>query len=265
MSSGDNGKTPIRRPLKSADDSASKPVQTNIEEGAAGGQVGMARGKRRKDEGGEAQVKAKVSRGGRSRENTRRKLIEAALRVMSEKGVEQTAIADITERADVGFGSFYNHFSSKEDIVYTIAVLRAEEFIGMVRVIMANEPDIATALSFNIKAFLSKAVADPIWGWFVIRSQGLIPEINEMFGNEIRRDLDRAVSEAGFDICVNTAAQITLGALFGVLRPILEKTMPIEAIKETCEYLLRLYGVPHEKARSLSELPLPKYLIDPGS
>jgi AcrR family transcriptional regulator len=206
-----------------------------------------------------------TSRGTRSRENTRRKLIDAAQRVMSEKGVEQTTIADITEAADVGFGSFYNHFSTKEDIVYTIATLRAGEFIGMVRKIMANETDMATALSFNIKAFLSKAVADPIWGWFVIRTQGLMEEIDALFSNEIRNDLKRAVSEADLDIHVETATRITLGALFGVLRPLLEKTMPITAIPETCESLLRLYGVDHDKARQLSTLPLPVYLIEPGN
>lgn len=206
---------------------------------------------------------AKTSRGNRSRENTRRKLIEAAQRVMSERGVEQTAIADITEAADVGFGSFYNHFSSKEDIVCTIATLRADEFIGMVRKIMAHETDRATALSFNIKAFLSKAVADPIWGWFVIRTQGLIPEIDALFSTEIRNDLQRAVAEGGLDIHVETATRITVGALFGVLRPLLERVLPISAIPEACELLLRLYGVSHERAHDLSLLPLPLYLIEP--
>jgi AcrR family transcriptional regulator len=206
----------------------------------------------------------KASRGNRSRENTRRKLIEAAQRVMSEKGVEQTTIADITEAADVGFGSFYNHFSSKEDIVSTIATLRAQEFITMVRKIMCNETDIAVALSFNIKAFLSKAVADPIWGWFVIRTQGMMPEIDALFSNEIRSDLNRAVAEAGLDIHVETATKITFGALFGVLRPLLEKTMPISAIQETSECLLKLYGVAHDRARQISALPLPQYLIEPG-
>lgn len=236
--SSDDGRKVSRRPRKKADTK----VEAGQEEGAS---------------------PAKASRGNRSRENTRRKLIEAAQRVMSERGVEQTAIADITEAADVGFGSFYNHFSSKEDIVCTIATLRADEFIGMVRKIMANETDMAVALSFNIKAFLSKAVADPIWGWFVIRTQGLMPEIDALFSNEIRNDLKRAVAEAGLDIRVETATRITVGALFGVLRPLLEKAMPISAIPETCESLLRLYGVTHERAHQLSLLPLPLYLIEP--
>ncbi len=65
------------------------------------------------------------SRRSRSKDNTRRKLIDAALLVISEKGVDGTAIADITEKADVGFGSFYNYFSSKKELVSVVFAQRA--------------------------------------------------------------------------------------------------------------------------------------------
>src|SRR5689334_8248277 len=53
----------------------------------------------------------------RRRQKTRDRLIDAALSVMASKGVDAATIADITETADVGFGSFYNHFSSKDQIL----------------------------------------------------------------------------------------------------------------------------------------------------
>ena len=49
-------------------------------------------------------------RGERRKRETRSRLLEAALRLMAEKGMEGVAINEITEAADVGFGSFYNHF-----------------------------------------------------------------------------------------------------------------------------------------------------------
>ena len=63
----------------------------------------------------------RVHRGARRREQTREKLVAAAWRVMARKGVDATAIAEITEAADVAFGSFYNHFASKEAIVEAVA------------------------------------------------------------------------------------------------------------------------------------------------
>lgn len=214
--------------------------------------------------GEDAVPKKTVSRRTRSRENTRMKLVDAAQRVMSEKGVEATTIADITDSADVGFGSFYNHFASKDEIVSAIVTGRANAFIAMVRVIMANERDISTGLAFNIKSFLSQAIADPIWGWFVVRAQGLVPQIDDLLRSEIKKDLQRGVREGGYDIDVETASRITLGALLSVMRAILEGTASPDAIRETAEYLLRLYGVPAGKARELSCLPLPAYLNDPS-
>ena len=48
---------------------------------------------------------------------TRKRLLDAALAMFSDKGVEATAIEDITERADVGKGTFYRHFGNKEALV----------------------------------------------------------------------------------------------------------------------------------------------------
>ena len=48
---------------------------------------------------------------------TRKRLLDAALAMFSEKGIEATAIEDITEKADVGKGTFYRHFGNKEALV----------------------------------------------------------------------------------------------------------------------------------------------------
>ena len=52
----------------------------------------------------------------RRREKTRVELIEAAERVISRKGYHQTRIADIATEADVGLGTFYLHFKTKNEI-----------------------------------------------------------------------------------------------------------------------------------------------------
>ena len=52
----------------------------------------------------------------RRREKTRLDLIQAAERVISSKGYHQTRIADIATEADVGLGTFYLHFKTKNEI-----------------------------------------------------------------------------------------------------------------------------------------------------
>src|SRR5579885_1066500 len=57
----------------------------------------------------------------RRRRQTRSRLIRAAAALFARRGVDSTRINEITDEADVGFGSFYNHFRSKDQIVEAVA------------------------------------------------------------------------------------------------------------------------------------------------
>ena len=56
----------------------------------------------------------------RRRRRNREALLRAARRLMAERGFEGTTIADITEAADLGFGTFYLYFQSKEDVLRAV-------------------------------------------------------------------------------------------------------------------------------------------------
>ena len=51
---------------------------------------------------------------------TRKRLKEAALDVFCEKGVNAATVADITDKADLGKGTLYQHFADKDQIVITL-------------------------------------------------------------------------------------------------------------------------------------------------
>ncbi|NCC79990.1 MAG: TetR/AcrR family transcriptional regulator, partial [Clostridia bacterium] len=62
---------------------------------------------------------------------TKDKIYDAAMAKFSEKGLERTSIQEICRDAKVSIGSFYNHFNSKEEIIYEIfrrADLNFEQF-----------------------------------------------------------------------------------------------------------------------------------------
>ena len=48
---------------------------------------------------------------------TRRKILRAAREVFAEKGIDLATIDDITVRADLGKGTFYYHFTDKNEVV----------------------------------------------------------------------------------------------------------------------------------------------------
>lgn len=64
------------------------------------------------------------SRRERRRAEIRERIISAALRLFSERGVVMTTVEDITNEADVGKGTFFNYFPSKEDILVFLCQLQ---------------------------------------------------------------------------------------------------------------------------------------------
>ena len=60
-----------------------------------------------------------LSRHERRRLRTRNLLIQTTLQLVLEKGYESITIQDITDRADLGRGTFYIHFKDKEEVVWS--------------------------------------------------------------------------------------------------------------------------------------------------
>ena len=58
-----------------------------------------------------------LSRVARRKEKTRRTLFRVARQLFSEKGIYWAKVEDITELADLGKGTFYKYFDSKETII----------------------------------------------------------------------------------------------------------------------------------------------------
>ena len=55
----------------------------------------------------------------RRRLQTRKQLMQSTLELVLEKGYDAISIQDITDRADLGRGTFYIHFKDKEEVVWT--------------------------------------------------------------------------------------------------------------------------------------------------
>lgn len=66
----------------------------------------------------------------RKKEETRRRITLAALELFHEKGFDATTVDEITERADVAKGTFFNYFPKKESVLEALSqewMERAEE------------------------------------------------------------------------------------------------------------------------------------------
>src|SRR5208282_5075034 len=124
----------------------------------------------------------------------RSRLLEAALRLMAEKGVEGVAINEITEAADVGFGSFYNHFESKEALHAALVDAVFEEFGDALDRLVSDVSDPAEVVSVSVRHTLLRAQREPLWGQFLMR-EGLSPRaMDHGLGRRLLRDIRRGIA-----------------------------------------------------------------------
>ena len=59
----------------------------------------------------------KIGRRERKKLLSRKAILDAAVAEFSSKGYKETSVADIMNAADLGIGTFYNYFQSKEEIL----------------------------------------------------------------------------------------------------------------------------------------------------
>lgn len=85
---------------------------------------------------------------------TRRKIIAAAKKLITEKGFESVAIEDIAKEAGVSTGSFYTYFKKKEDV---IEELNQSDFLLLAKTVNEiRDKDLNERLKYYCREFLAE-------------------------------------------------------------------------------------------------------------
>jgi len=106
----------------------------------------------------------------RSVTRTHAKLLDAGRSVFSEKGLDLTTVDDITQRADLGRGTFYYHFASKQDLISEVIKGLLGELAAEVRARCSDKTELPELLDAMIEVhteFFSRR-----WEDFVLYYQG---------------------------------------------------------------------------------------------
>ncbi|MFE6456629.1 TetR/AcrR family transcriptional regulator [Streptomyces cinereoruber] len=194
----------------------------------------------------------------RRRAKTRQALIGAARRIMAEQGDTDVSIQVIADRADVGFGTFYNHFQTK-DALFDAAVADAlEEYGKLLDDATAGIDDTAEVLAASVRLTLRLAASHPEITE-ILRFRGLQHvHSGTGLGPRALRDLEVGKASGRFAI---TDARVALGAVGGIVLALIQlgATGDTDATagEETAELVLRMLGLPAAEARELATKPLP--------
>ena len=90
---------------------------------------------------------------------TKRRILDAASRMLRERGIEATSIADVMQAAGMKHGGFYKHFESKEDLVRQAIVSAFEERIAAFDARKEKEGE-ESAIQAYVETYLSPAHVD---------------------------------------------------------------------------------------------------------
>lgn len=74
-------------------------------------------------------------------QETRKKLLEAGKKILTEKGMSDTCVEEITEAAGVSKGTFYTYFRRKEELVFELSRNKFDELLQKARELPGSFPD----------------------------------------------------------------------------------------------------------------------------
>ncbi|WP_175885560.1 TetR/AcrR family transcriptional regulator [Burkholderia sp. BCC0044] len=128
------------------------------------------------------------------------RLLQAAFGLMAEKGRDNVAISEITEAADVGFGSFYYHFDSKEGIFAALTEWVFDDFADGLDRLASGLSDPAEVVSVCVRHMLMRARRERRWGRFLMREGFSSRALDHGLGQRLRRDSERGIAARRFAV-----------------------------------------------------------------
>ncbi|MFD4406816.1 TetR/AcrR family transcriptional regulator [Nocardia sp. NPDC058499] len=200
------------------------------------------------------------TRADRRRERTRNALLGAARKFLSE-GRSAVSIQEITDAADVGFGSFYNHFDSKDQL-FDEAVRSALQAYSEMRdaiVALYDDPAEVFAVSFRMTGRLQRQIPEMVR---VVLNSGIsIMLRDEGLAPRARRDILAAQESGRFEpMDPDMAVMAAGGALLGLLQLLdARPAADADALSDEMTYrMLRMFGMNKRTAQRLISQPLPE-------
>lgn len=200
---------------------------------------------------------AAPTRSDRRRERTRTQLTDATRALIAEKGVSGLRISEITERADVALGSFYNHFGSKDDIVEAVVTDSLRELTEALATQADEDQDPAELVSLAIRRFIGLAYEDPDFARLVVH----LNHADALFATSVhpaaRRAVELGTAAGRFDAReIGMLVTSIVGGAMALMRGILDDRVGKGAGAVHAEIALRALGVPPDDAAEIVMRPL---------
>ncbi|KAA1009768.1 TetR/AcrR family transcriptional regulator [Paraburkholderia panacisoli] len=201
----------------------------------------------------------------RRQRRNRDALIRAAGAVMTEKGIDAATMLEIAERADVGAGTVYNYFKSKDELAVAVLEEMMHDLAVEIEEITVGFEDPAQVYAFGVRTVLHTATTDLSWKQMLYRSEVIADALFRRMGPFAIRDLRRAAQAGRFQVPdAELVWRLTAHAIVGVSLAITTESVPPGAKDEIVVRLLCMTGIGADAATDLAaHLPIDQIAKNP--
>lgn len=91
----------------------------------------------------------KFARRRKQGEETKKRLMETAAALFRERGFQNVTVDEIIEKANSSKGGFYNHFSSKEELLFRMTDLLDESYSNYLKELSGHENPVNKIIDFS--------------------------------------------------------------------------------------------------------------------
>ena len=192
------------------------------------------------------------------RSKTRDALLIAARELVFERGHESISIKDITNRAGVATGTFYNYFVTKQDVFEAVIDDYRRQFAEEIEETRSRLKDPAMVVAATLKYYFYQSQHNEQWKQFISFS-GLPGRIDLRQGDsDCLKDIQRGVKAGRFKVEDSYFAQsLIAGMVDHVNLEIVHERLAPKATDNAIRYILRMLGLPDVVAKALTQSPLP--------
>ena len=195
----------------------------------------------------------------RRKQKTRAALLAAAQTFIAA-GKLNVPVLEITQAADVGMGSFYNHFATKEEL-FDAALTEVLDMHGaLLDALTASSEDPAETFARSFR-LTGRLFGHRPQESRVLLSSGLsLLSSDRGVAPRARRDIATAVAAGRFHVDdISLAMAVVGGALLGLGQLLHDEPgrNVAEATDKVTESVLAVLGMPADEAHRICRLPLP--------
>lgn len=196
------------------------------------------------------------------RQKMQARLVESALAVFAEKGVDASVIDDVIATAGVSRGTFYNYFKTNTELVVTVGEQLSNEIIEMIESVVGDYENPVQRLACGLRQFLITAQQYPILARFLWRAGFNAYSSNNLIMVYIPRHIQEAIEQDSFNVqdtlfALDFLTGVMLSSMFAITSRPLQKSYSDQVVK----HLLLGLGVPETEAETLVGLDMPTFLL----